>query len=614
MCGIAGWIDFNKDLLEDVDVIKRMTKTLSRRGPDDEGFYFNQNALLGHRRLVVVDPSGGKQPMIRQMNGKKYVIVYNGELYNTEDLRKILKSNGYGFQSYSDTEVLLMSYIHWKEECVKYLNGIFAFAVWDEDEKSVFLCRDHLGVKPLFYSIKGSSLIFGSEIKTVLKHPKVNPIVDLNGLGELFALGPSRPPGSAIFKDIKEIPPANYLVFNKNGVRMVEYWKPRAKVHLQSLDETVENVRFLVQDAIKRQLVSDVPVCSFLSGGLDSSAIVAVAAKEYNDLGKQLNTYSIDYVDNEKYFRKNEFIPSSDMPYVNLMSDFVKSKHKNIVIDNKELADYLDDSVVANDLPGMADIDSSLQIFTKEIKKDATVALSGECADEIFGGYPWYVKSEDIWFDSFPWIKSLELRKYFIGKKLKNKLNLDEIVKMNYLKTINDAEKLEEDTDLEKRMRELFYLNIKWFMVTLLNRKDRMSMYNSLEVRVPFADYRIVEYLYNVPSKLKFLGGREKGLLRKAFEGILPNEIIYRKKSPYPKIHNPLYEKIVIERLKQILYSPNEPINLIIDKENVLNFLDNRNENYNKTWFGQLMTGPQVAAYLIQINEWIKIYNVEFEL
>ncbi|MBC2579350.1 asparagine synthase (glutamine-hydrolyzing) [Clostridium sp. DJ247] len=379
MCGIAGWVDLNKNISEKGFIIEKMTKTLKLRGPDDEGYYFSQNALLGHRRLVVVDPTGGTQPMLKTINSKKYIIVYNGELYNTEDLRKILIEEGYSFNSYSDTEVLLTSYIHWGIDCVKHINGIYAFAVWSDEESKLFMARDPLGVKPLFYTLKNDSLIFGSEIKTLLAHPFVEPVMTKEGLTEIFALGPARSLGGGIFKGVYEVPPANYLVYDKYGLKLKEYWKPECKVHEEDAETTAEHVQSLLVDAIKRQLVADVPVCTFLSGGLDSSAIAAVAAAEFEKQGKILNTYSIDYEDNDKYFKANDFEPTPDKVWALKMSKYIKSNHSGIINTSKDLAEALYSAVKASDLPGMADIDSSLYLFCKEIRKDNTVALSGEC-------------------------------------------------------------------------------------------------------------------------------------------------------------------------------------------------------------------------------------------
>lgn len=391
MCGIAGWVNFNDDLEHNAAVIDSMTETLRDRGPDAGGRYLSRHALLGHRRLVVVDPAGGAQPMQKTVHGRTYVLVYNGELYNTEELRGELLAAGFSFDSYSDTEVLLCAYIYWKEACVEKLNGIFAFAVWDEANRTLFLSRDPLGVKPLFYARRGDSFLFGSEIKTLLAHPAVEAAVDRDGLTELFALGPATVPGSGVFKNIHEVPPAHAMRVSPDGDALREYWKPRALPNTETEGEAAEHLRALFIDAVERQLVGDVPLCTFLSGGLDSSAITAVAARAFAARGKTLVTYSIDYRDNGLYFQPSLFQPTSDQIWAERMSAAAGTAHRTYIEDNRALADALAAAVRARDLPGMADVDSSLYLFCKEIRKDYVVALSGECADESAhsGWHPW---------------------------------------------------------------------------------------------------------------------------------------------------------------------------------------------------------------------------------
>lgn len=609
MCGIAGWVNFSESLKSNSKIIKKMTETLERRGPDSEGIYESENVLLGHRRLIVVDPEGGKQPMIKIINGSKYVLVYNGELYNTEELRKSLLEEGYFFDSYSDTEVLLMSYIAWGVNCIKKFNGIFAFAIYDEEKEQVFLARDQMGVKPLFYSINNKNIIFASEIKAILANPMVKAQIDREGITELFALGPAVVPGKAIYKNILEIAPANCLLISKENVKVWEYWKVTLEENKETVEEAAEHVRLLLFDAIKRQLVGDVPICTFLSGGLDSSAISAIAAEEFRNRGKILNTYSIDYKDNEKYFKSSLFQPTSDKYWAFRMAEFIKSNHKNVVLNHKDLVLALKESTLARDLPGMADVDSSLLLFCKEIRKNFVVSLSGECADEIFGGYPWYTNEEMLNAKTFPWSRAVGMRKSILNEKIK-KFNIEECAEYEYLKTLKEVPHFENEDKKNYRMKEMFYLNLKWFMVNLLNRKDRCSMYNSLEVRVPFADIRIVEYAFNLPTEIKLLHGREKGILRKALEGVLPEDVVYRKKSPYPKTHNPIYTEMVCKEMNKILSDNNSPILEIIDKKVVKEIVDTEGKSYTTPWFGQLMTGPQLIAYLIQLNIWMKEYNV----
>jgi len=611
MCGITGWIDFQRDIRKEQKTIEKMAETLTKRGPDDTNIWTNTHVGFGHKRLVVVDPEGGKQPMLKEKHDNRYTICYNGELYNTEDIRKELLIKGYSFKGHSDTEVLLTAYIEWEEKCVDYLNGIFAFAVWDEKKNQLFIGRDRLGVKPLFYSETNKGLIFGSELKAILAHPDIKAELDREGLSEVFGLGPSRSPGSGVFKGIKELRPGHALKLSTYGLKIWRYWNVKSEVHKESIDETVEKVRYLFTDAVKRQLISDVPLCTFLSGGVDSSAITAIAAKEYEREGKgPLHTFSIDYEDNDQFFKANEFQPNSDASFIQKMTEEFGTLHHSSIITQEQLAEHLIEAVHVRDLPGMADIDSSLLWFCREIKKEFVVSLSGECADEIFGGYPWFHRSEDLKRDGFPWMRSIQERQGLLKESWRHKLNLEEYMMAKYKETIAEVPKLDGESPEEAGRRELFYLNQQWFMTTLLDRKDRMSMGASLEVRVPFADHRLVEYVWNIPWEMKMYGNREKGLLRKALEGILPDEVLYRKKSPYPKTHNPKYTKAVQQLLAECLEDRHSVLYEFFDKDQLNQIVQTRGEAFKEPWFGQLMTGPQLLAHLAQIHVWFHDYNI----
>lgn len=611
MCGITGWVDFQRDLRMEKEIISKMTETLAKRGPDDTNAWFSEHAAFGHKRLIVVDPAGGKQPMTRMKNGYRYTVCYNGELYNTEDIRKELLKKGYTFQGHSDTEVLLNAYIEWKEHCVDYFNGIFAFAIWDEQREQLFLARDRLGVKPLFYRHVHDSLLFGSEMKAILAHPEVKAEVDYEGLAEVFGLGPSRTPGHGVFRGMKELRPAHALKFSREGIRVWRYWNVQSDVHRDSLDETVEKLRFLLIDAVTRQLVSDVPVCTFLSGGIDSSSITAIAATVFAKEGKgQLHTYSIDYEGNDQYFKANDFQPNADAPWIELMSKTFQTVHHHCVISQEDLFHHLQEAVIVRDVPGMADVDSSLLWFCKEIRKDFVVSLSGECADEIFGGYPWFHRPDDLARNGFPWMRSTEARMDLLKEDWRKKLQLDEYVQTRFHETIAEVPRLEGESAEDAKRRELFYLNMIWFMTTLLDRKDRMSMGASLEVRVPFADHRLVEYVWNIPWEMKMYGNREKGILRKALEGILPEEVLYRKKSPYPKTHHPLYTKLVKNWVKELLHDRSSILYEFFDAKKLEELVETEGKSFQAPWFGQLMTGPQLLAYLGQVHVWFQKYGI----
>ena len=610
MCGIAGFINAKENIEQQMVTLEVMTNKLAPRGPDASGFWHSPHALLGHRRLIVVDPSGGGQPMVRHRGKNTYVMIYNGELYNTSELRNELKACGHLFSSNSDTEVLLEAFIEWGTGCADRINGIYAFAVWSEREQNLFLCRDRFGVKPLFYAQRGDSLIFASELKALLSHPQIEPEIDSEGLAEIFALGPARTPGHGVFKDVYELKPAHFMVYNISGSHISQYWSLESRPHTDSVSRTLEVLRELVKDSIERQLVADVPVCTFLSGGLDSSAITAIASNYFKTTRQeQLHTYSVDYENNELYFKASTFQPDSDAPWIKRMSDEFNTIHHYIKFDTPQLVESLAAAVEARDLPGMADVDSSLWLFCREVKKEATVALSGECADEVFGGYPWFHREDMLYANTFPWSRSMQMRTGILSRELNELIQADKYVSGRYEETLSQVPHLSGEDPLEVRRREMFYLNILWFMSTLLDRKDRMSMASGLEVRVPYCDHRLVQYVWNIPWEMKMYGGREKGILRHALSGMLPDDVLYRKKSPYPKTHNPSYETLVRKQVLDILNDNTSPLLPLINKEEIINLTAGKSD-YGKPWFGQLMATPQLFAYLIQVDIWLRKYRV----
>ena len=608
MCGIAGWIERDSNMAERSKVLRAVSESLERRGPDENGTYINGDTALIHRRLAVIDRENGKQPMTARHGDANYVIVYNGELYNSAELREELKADGFHFRGHSDTEVVLKAYIKYGVRCGERLNGIFAFAVFNTRERSLFLCRDRIGVKPLFYYEYNGGLVFGSEIKALLQSGVVKPQIDEQGLNEIFFLGPARTPGCGVFRGVFELNPGECALYRDGRLTRKTYYEIEAREHSENEAQTIEHTRALLTDAIERQLISDVPLCLLLSGGLDSSVIVKVASL-YNRAHKlgRVNTFSVEYRDNDRFFQTSRFQPNRDYEYIRLMSKDAGTNHTEEILDNRLVADALYDSVTARDLPGYADVDSSLLLFCREIKKDFTVALSGECADELFGGYPWYFNKEILFEDCFPWSRSQDVRRFILKDGVCPRG--EEYVRQRYLDTVARAPKLASDSSADSRMREMFFLNFYWFMQCLLERKDRCSMYSGLEVRVPFCDYRLVEYAYNMPWKLKSWGGREKGIVRKAFEDLLPEKIVWRKKSPYPKTHNPVYFETCAQRVRNILKKKNT-LTALLNKKAVESIIEHP-ESITEPWYGQLMKAPQILAYIIELDYWFEKYRVE---
>ena len=615
MCGFVGFVDYKNNVTKKKNILTQMNEVLSKRGPDEDGYYIRKNVALAHKRLIVIDPEGGKQPMLEKMSFGEYVIVYNGQIYNTKELRETLEKNNFTLNSHSDTEVLLKSFIYYGYDVVKHLNGIFAFAIWSTRTNELFLARDHFGVKPLFYTIQNGALIFASEIKALFQYPSVEKTLDKQGINELFGIGPAHTPGTTIFKNIYEIKPAHYAVFNPSSFKIKKYWKLESKQHTENLAQTSEHLEFLLKDTITRQLVSDMPLCTFLSGGLDSSIITKFASdycKEKNL--PPLDTYSIDYKDNDKNFVKSDFQPNTDNYYINIMTKSLHTKHHNIIIDTPELASYLEDAMIARDMPGMADIDSSLLLFCKNVKKEMTVSLTGECADEIFGGYPWFFREDALNSGTFPWSIAISERQKLLNPSIGEKTNLKEYINFRYNESLNEIEFLETDSIETAEKRKISHLTMNWFMQTLLDRSDRMAMYNGFELRVPFCDYRLAQYVWNIPWEMKALNGREKGLLRYIARKFLPEEIVDRKKSPYPKTHNPTYLAKVKGMLTKIMENTNAPINNLLNREYILDILKTEGKAFTRPWFGQLMTGPQLMAYLIQVNMWLEKYEPKIEI
>lgn len=617
MCGISGIYRQVGGMKQEErhyrNVLLAMNKAQKHRGPDEEGVYLSDKCGLAHVRLSILDLKMGTQPMYYHTGTEKYAIVYNGEIYNMHEIRKELIEYGIAFETTCDTEVILKGYSVWGKDIAKRLNGIFAFAIWEEEAKRLILCRDRLGVKPLFYMVHGEEVLFASEIKSMLAYDKRIATVDRQGLCELLALGPAHTCGRTVYQGVTEVKPGVVCQMDERGIREETYWQLEGHEHEDSEEKTVEKTAFLIRDAIRMQLLSDIPVCTFLSGGLDSSIVTSVASECMKQKGMSLSTYSFDFEGNEEYFAANSFQPSQDAPFAKEMSEYLGTKHTILTCSNEKLFSHLYDAMKARDYPCMADVESSLLYFCGEVSKHFKVTLTGECADEIFGGYPWFYRKDMFERHAFPWSYDMKARTALLKTELVEELEFKQYSMEAYENTIAKTPRLSGETGEDARRRELSYLNLKWFMATLLERMDRTSMYHGLEARVPFADHRIVEYLYNVPWHIKFMGDMEKGLLRHAAKGLLPDSVLFRKKSPYPKTYHPNYERLLKEAFAKILKCEDEPVRQLIDVGKVKSYLEIP-MSYAKPWYGQLMAGPQMLAYYLQINMWIKAYKVKIQV
>jgi len=600
MSGIGGIIGYGGNTLTAATVCQSMITALKKRGHDEHGTFISQDVCLIHTRSGSLNT--GRGPLHGVLGQKTYVLAFDGELYNREELIKELKTLGYRLQDNSDAAVVLHGYMAWGENCLDRFLGMYAFAIWDSER--LFMARDRLGLKPLFYAVGSHGFVFASDIKTLLCHPQVRPVIDIEGVAELMLLGPGRSPGATVFRDIRELKPGHWAAYSKTqGLTLCNYWQLRAKHHNESFSDTAAQIGSMLKDAVARQSVTpkNTKLGTLLSGGLDSSIVAALSnCKE---------TFSVDYFGNDKHFSPTAFQPEDDNEFIKIMVSALRAHHHRIVLGSDELADALAPAMEARSLPGMGDVDAALLLFCQKVKETVPIALSGEGADEIFGGYPWYQQEERLYADNFPWQQSTEYRCRFIAPHILNKFDPDAYIRTRYEKTIAAADILYDDEPVDKRIRQMFVLNIHWFLQNLATRNETMSVAAGLTVRSPFLDHRLVEYLYNVPWAYKNHQDREKGLLREAVKGLLPAQILTRKKSPFPKTHNPAYMSRVTDMIKTVLQDSAAPVLEIIPRKAIESLI---NEETNQPWYGQLMTVPQTIAYFLQINAWMKEYNVIF--
>ena len=595
MCGIFYKSNFYTNTDEEKFI--RACNLLNHRGPDDYGFLFNKEHSFGHKRLAIRDVVNAKQPM-SILNDH---LIYNGEIYNQMDLEQKLDAP---LEFNSDTLLLLKLLMKYKEDILKDLNGIFAFVYTHMDE--VWIVRDMFGVKPLYYTFYDKDIIVSSEIKSILEYTDKR-VVNKEGLCELLGMGPSHSQGKTVFKDIYELRPGHYLKFKKGSpIEEHVYYQLEAKEFKLTYEETKKKVRFLLDRAIERQMISDVDLSTFLSGGLDSSIISTIVAMHKDTL----DTYSISYENSE--FKENAFERSRDSDFTHLVSDAIRSNQHDVMIDNKSLVEGLREAVLIRDVPGMTDIDSSMYFLAKNIRKKHRLGLSGECADEVFGGYPWFYEKKRK-LTTFPWIRNLDYKESLLNDKYRKSLNLKQYVMDEFDMAIKETPLLKSDSKTVIRQRQLSYINMKYFMTNLLDRKDRLTMAASIEVRVPFCDKDLVDFLYNVPFKYKYRSKVEKKLLRDAYKGTVINEVIDRKKSPYPKSNSTEYHNEVVQLLKEVLKDKGSVLYEIFDI-NKINEILNSTEELEVPWYGQLMRKTAFLAYLYQIDYWFKTYKIKLEI
>jgi asparagine synthase (glutamine-hydrolysing) len=612
MCGIAGWVDFDQDAAADRAVLERMTRTMACRGPDDEGLWLGGPAALGHRRLAVIDVAGGRQPMHDAPGGGPAVVLtYSGEVYNFTELRATLSARGHRFNTDSDTEVVLRAYLEWGDDFVAQLNGMYAFALWDGRQQRLLLVRDRMGIKPLYYQPMPGGLLFGSEPKAILAHPDVAPVVDGEGFCEL--VGFVKTPGKTPYRGMREVRPGEVVEVTGGGISSRRYWRLEARDHTDDVATTVRTVRDLLEDIVARQLIADVPLCTLLSGGLDSSAITALAARALRQAGAgPVRSFAVDFAGYAEHFQPDPMRDTPDRPFVHELAAHVGAEHRDIVL---ATADLIDPAVRRNvlraaDMPNnWGDGYASLYLLFRAIRERSTVALSGESADEVFGGYRWFHDPECVNAGTFPWLAGPQRGDGFsvLRSDLLRRLDVDGYRQAAYRDALTEVPHLDGVSGVERRMREICYLHLTRFVQVLLDRKDRMSMASGLEVRVPFCDHRLVEYVFNTPWAMKTFDGREKSLLRAATADVLPASIVQRRKSPYPATQDPAYEQALHEAVAKLLAN-DAPVVALLDR-------DRTTAAVNRP-VGAVSTdiGRRQLEFVLGLHAWLEDYDVALDL
>ncbi|MFJ2441337.1 asparagine synthase (glutamine-hydrolyzing) [Streptomyces sp. NPDC087658] len=612
MCGITGWVSYGRDLLAESPTVDAMTETMSCRGPDDRGTWTSGPVALGHRRLAIIDLPGGRQPMTLDTPSGTLALVYSGETYNFTELRGELTGRGHRFTTESDTEVVLRAYLEWGEAMAERLNGMYAFAIWDGREQKLVMVRDRMGIKPFYYYPTPDGVLFGSEPKAVLANPLARARVELGGLRELFAF--VRTPGHAVWDGMYEVEPGTLVTVDRNGPRRHVYWRLETRPHTDDLDTSVKHVRTLLDDIVRRQLVADVPRCVLLSGGLDSSGLTALAARQLAETGESVRSFSVDFTGRTEHFVADAFRATTDIPFVHDVVRASGTEHQDIVLDSRALADPAIRArmITARDLPlGFGDMDASLYLLFKAIRRHSTVALSGESADEIFGGYPQFFDEGVRKADTFPWLVHFD--EHFgddvgvLRPEIRQALKLPDFIRDSYATAVAGVERLAGESGFEYRMRVICRLHLTRFVQMLLDRKDRASMAVGLEVRVPFCDHRLVEYVYNAPWSLKSFDGREKSLLREAVADVLPRSVYDRVKSPYPSTQDPAYAHALREQTRDLLATPAHRVFDLVDAARVRQMVD-RDSPQNTT------AARRGMERTLDLAVWLDLYDPEISV
>lgn len=547
MCGFTGWFDHEPQTR---NILEEMTSAIAHRGPDASGFFYSNPVALGHRRLSIIDLAGSHQPMMS--SDERYILVYNGELYNFPELRAEMEKKGIRFQTEGDTEVLLQALILWKEEALHRLQGMFAFAFWDRKDQELLLARDHLGVKPLYFCWDSQRLLFASEIKALLPHPKVSREIDPQAIA-LYLECQYIPAPLSIYRQIRKLPPAHYLRLKKGTLEEKPYWTP-TYLPKWPFDEksAVEELEKHLRRSVSSMLIADVPVGTFVSGGIDSSLIAALVREE---MGKKIPIFHIGF---------EKGMPS-EHEHAQKVATHLDAEHHPLFVTIQQVLDTLEHWVETFDEPFGDQAALPTLLLSQLTKGHVKVVLTGEGADEVFGGYSNYTKRlKEARFSHYlgsplsplRWLYPLfpqQLRKNRFFKTLGRSSSKRYTTIPNLFDSETHASIFSQDfhrlsllsledlaanqyfhCDSDQKLDQMLHVDQKlWLADDLLTKVDRATMAHSIEARVPYLDHKLVEFAARLPPSFKIKEGSTKYLLKKVAEKILPPEIVHRPKSGF---------------------------------------------------------------------------------
>lgn len=613
MSGLAGWVDPRRDLEREAAVLHAMTESLRARGPDGGGVWLSPAAALGHRGrgASALDPQAGAQPLVVDGGRGPVVAMLSGHVNNAADLRREL---GGAWRTRADAEILARAYLCWGDALAEHLEGAFAFALWDASSRKLLLGRDRFGVKPLYYAVLDGGVLFGSEPKALLAHPSFRPRLEPGAIPMLLQPRLARP-GETPLRGMHEVPPAHVVAYTTSGLTRRRYWSLTSAPHRDSFEDTARTVRALLEDAVRRELADDGPGGAMLSGGLDSTSVAALAlqALRARAAGETLDTFCIRFESDATHFVATELRPDIDAPYAAAAAEHLGSRHRTLSVSVAELAQVVPATRRARDLPGWGQFDASMFILFREMRRHCQVALTGEAADEIFGGYPYFFDRELVERGHFPWLGNAPRLAEYLSPEFARALDPQADERARYAELVAQVPRLDGEDAHDARLREAFYLGLCGPLSVILDRKDRMSAAHGLEVRIPFCDRRLVEYVWNVPWALKSRGG-VKGLLKAAVADLLPPSTLERKKSAYPHVQSPEYDRALAAEALRIVSDPRSAVAALVDVPRLTELIRELCAGTPEGRAARRFPGGASPVYmlihLVELQRWIEEYEV----